>query len=650
MMKYNRFGTVLWVLWCAGCVCRLSAQLPDEVSARECAAAFLNGKGKVFKRSSGSLHLLHSDKGGYVFTPSDGQGFVWIGGSGGNPSVAGYSLTGDVRAVSMPSVWAEVMSVSPDVRDRRDRPERTEPVAPLLSSVWVQDAPYNGKCPYYRYADGTLSKTPCLVGCVATAVSEVIRYYAHPTALLDTLHGWKTDHYELTDVLPGTRIDWEHILDRYDYGYTATEAEAVQDLSLYCGMACRMNYGVGSSGSNISRLLTPLQRVFGYRYVNLYDRSMYSLDSWHDVLRYELRRGVPFVYSGFNFQFNGHAFVIDGMDEQGLYHVRWGESDGFYDGYFDIDLLGEFERKEELTEVGSQMGFFCNQGALAFHPEPIEAYKGDTLTYRPEDVTVDAVRFRGQPDTDGWTTASVTITNHSADTIRYTVLAFMSDTPEVESWSKVDDVGITAVNLYPESTTDFSLHCNFKRSGTHYFGLTGDQQHLLYMEPLRVEEGKGYKLQVGAEEVLRLGAHDIALRMRVENTAEEGRCGDVMAYTLYRKGNPNLMAHWRILDLAPGEEMTDTVSFGGLEAGTEYVIRVRCPWTIVCSYEFSTLASDGVGHVTDGEDGEADVYTLQGVRVGRIGTAGRERGMAGFPKGIYLLVPRGGKPEKVFNY
>lgn len=648
-MRNGVLKVILCVLCCAGCAGRLSAQLPDEATARAYAADFLGGKGAVAKRSAGGLNLLRSEKAGYVFAPSDGQGFVWVGGTAGRPVVVGYSLTGDVRGAAMPSVLAEVMDAGPDVRALRDEPERTEPVAPLLSSVWVQDAPYNGKCPYYRYADGRLSSTPCLVGCVATAASEVVRYYAHPEALLDTLHGWQTDHYELTDVLPGTRIDWENILDCYDDGYTDAEAEAVQELSLYCGMACRMDYGVWASGSNTYKLIEPLQRAFGYRYVNFYDRSMYSPGGWNGALRHELRRGVPLVYCGFNYQFTGHAFVIDGMDEQGFYHVRWGEGHGYYDGYFDIDLLSTFERKEEPTEVGGMSGFFCNQSALAFHPEPLEAYEGDTLTYKAEDVTVDEVRFRRTPDTNGLVAADVTVTNHSADSIRYTLLGFVSDTPEVTDWSAVDDVAFTAVNLYPGCTTEFTLYCDFKRSGTRYFGLTGDQVHLLYMEPLRVDEGKEYTLRVGEGEVLQAGAHDVTLRLQVENDSEAGWCGDVLTYTLYPIGGEHYWTHWRILDLEPGKAIADTVSFGGLEAEKEYVLRVRCPWTVIYSYEFATLSSDGIKSVAEKEDEDAEVYTLQGVRVGRIGVGGRERVMARLPRGIYLIVPRNGKPEKVFK-
>ena len=45
-----------------------------------------------------------------------------------------------------------------------------QPVAPLLTTVRHQSAPYNRCCPRTLRPDGTLSPEPCLVGCVATAM------------------------------------------------------------------------------------------------------------------------------------------------------------------------------------------------------------------------------------------------------------------------------------------------------------------------------------------------------------------------------------------------------------------------------------------------------------------------------------------------
>lgn len=642
---------ILYIIFSIGLLQNLSAQLPDEMAARILASDFFRNKTETSKRNGGDLQLLHVGRGGFIYVPADGEGFVWISGKEGEPVVVGYGWGTDVWGASLPPVLAGVMDAMPETFISTEKKTKiTEPVAPLLSSVWVQDAPFNGKCPYYRYENGALSSRPCLVGCVATATSEVMRYYAHPETLLDTLHGWKTEHYELPDVMPGTSIDWVNILDRYDNGYTDAEAEAIQDLSLFCGMACQMNYGIWASGSSIYKLIEPLQRVFGYRYVNLYDRSLYSLGGWDGVLSHELKRGVPLVYCGFNIQFSGHAFVLDGMDGHGFYHIRWGDSNGYFDGYYDIDILEITDRREESPEIGRQMGFFCNQSALAFHPDSIGMCANDTLGYKADDVTLDELTFKRKPDTNGLVTAEVKMTNHSADTIRYTLLAFVADSLEVTDWTDVDDVAITAVNLYPGETSIFDLYCDFKRSGLHYFGLTGDQVHLLYMEPLQVDEGGDYRLNVGEGETLQVGMDDVTLRLRVSNESVEGWCGDLVTYTLYPEGDTHYISHWTLLDLAPGEVMADTLHFGGLEPGTDYLLRVRCPWDVIYTYEFSTLSADCIKSVVADKHKECQLYNLQGVRLACVSSVELKHVLEKLPIGIYIVVRYDGKVEKVYNH
>ena len=90
------------------------------------------------------------------------------------------------------------------------RPERA--VAPLLKTIRVQSAPYNCSCPYYNYGD-SISSEPCLVGCVATAIEQLLSYYRYPDALLDSIPGWETENYSLVTVPSGSKIDWDDVAD-----------------------------------------------------------------------------------------------------------------------------------------------------------------------------------------------------------------------------------------------------------------------------------------------------------------------------------------------------------------------------------------------------------------------------------------------------
>ena len=134
-------------------------------------------------------------------------------------------------------------------------------VEPLLTDTWDQYAPFNNLCP----VDSTGER--CVVGCVATAMSQVMRYWEWP------IRG--TGSHEYVDSL-GTGLtlsadfsshtyDWAQMLDRYVEGnYTQAQADAVALLSLDCGIAVNMRYEAGSSGANSIRQPMALVNYFGY--------------------------------------------------------------------------------------------------------------------------------------------------------------------------------------------------------------------------------------------------------------------------------------------------------------------------------------------------------------------------------------------------
>ena len=51
----------------------------------------------------------------------------------------------------------------------------------------------------------------------------------------------------------------------------------------------------------------------------------------------ELATGRP-IYISRSTKYDGHAFVVCGMDEQELYYVNW-RGGGSCDGYFDFDVV-----------------------------------------------------------------------------------------------------------------------------------------------------------------------------------------------------------------------------------------------------------------------------------------------------------------------
>ena len=219
----------------------------------------------------------------------------------------------------------------------------------LISSQWGQDAPYSYWCPT-GYGEICNDYTPdvvhCCVGCVATALAQLTRYYRFPAHAAGTANFMIGDQDASTSF--DATFDWDNMLDTYPEGqYTEAQGRAAALLSYVCGLVSWMNYGTNESGSSNEAALEGAKNFFGYnKDATIVVRSDYSEPEWMDMVYNELSNRRPLYYQGVYVDFNpttglvaaGHSFLIDGYNEQGMVHVNWGWY-GNYDGYFDIALL-----------------------------------------------------------------------------------------------------------------------------------------------------------------------------------------------------------------------------------------------------------------------------------------------------------------------
>lgn len=219
----------------------------------------------------------------------------------------------------------------------------------LITSQWGQDAPYSYWCPtgYGEICDDyTPDVVHCCVGCVATALAQIVRYYrfpAHAAGTADFMIGDK-----VTSPSFDAAFDWDNMLDTYPEGqYTETQGRAVALLSYVCGLISGMTYATNESGSSNHSGLEGAKNYFGYSNdAEIVVRSDYSEPDWMDMVYNELSHQRPLYYQGVYVNFipstglvaAGHSFIIDGYNEQGMVHVNWGWY-GNYDCYFDIALL-----------------------------------------------------------------------------------------------------------------------------------------------------------------------------------------------------------------------------------------------------------------------------------------------------------------------
>lgn len=290
----------------------------------------------------------------YVFDNGADKGFTIVSGDDELPEIVGYSAHGNSENLMKTEGCAAFLKAyqkfvaaftQGDAKARKilaeqralkaDGRYQQPKIDPLLGDIaWNQETPYNKMCPEYK--GSKLSAT----GCVATAMAQVMMYYKYPKELKADIPAYTTatNKLKVNAISEGEKYDWANMLPTYTEGeYNTTQADAVAKLMFHCGAAVQMDYGP-SSGA----LVRPedMSTYFGYDADLLQKvyRSVYTLAEWKKILDRELEAKRPILYGGFASNEDGHLFVCDGSDGEGLYHINWGWS-GYSDGYFDITLL-----------------------------------------------------------------------------------------------------------------------------------------------------------------------------------------------------------------------------------------------------------------------------------------------------------------------
>lgn len=293
----------------------------------------------------------------YVFDKAEG-GFVIVSGEDRLPAIVGYTDHGSFDAANMPdglrfyleAYAATVKSVAAGNttygESGDDEGVDYPNVAPLLGDVeWNQDAPYNLYCPVYEETDpetGEVVSGQYPTGCAATAAAQIMKYHQFPTHQPD-LAGYTTKSGITIDPVaaddsPAGAYDYEHMLPKYYGNEDETENSAVAKLMAHIGQAMTMNYNVAGSAVNEDQVKAGFTTM-GYdtTLLQMVYRFQFTRRGWLEVINNELRHARPIEYMGY-VGLSGHAFVLDGCDGHGFYHINWGWG-GMANGNFDIAVL-----------------------------------------------------------------------------------------------------------------------------------------------------------------------------------------------------------------------------------------------------------------------------------------------------------------------
>ena len=476
-MRKNIFVLLLSILAFQICLAAPRSYKQARAIALQKAAALgvVNPKASLSKQSPGGAEETDG-KAFYLFNNGGNKGFVIVSGDDRLPEVIGYATSGTMAEDNMPIQLKSLLDAfekqygemaGDDTRLESAMAERMAlaessaaakvSVSPLLGDImWDQSEPFYNMCPI---SEGR----HCATGCVATAMAQVIRYYRYPTQLKNNIPSYtsKSGFTSSEITASSTTYDYDKMLGQYVSGnYSDEQASAVATLMLHCGCAVQMEYGVAGSYAITSSTSHVLGAYFAYDKSTLafVDRCDYSLEEWCSIIDHELSHNRPIIYEGRTLSNEGHAFVCDGANGDGFYHINWGWS-GSGNGYFDISLLNPFDAESTTGAGGYNIGMGMTIGikpSTQTGTAPIAKAKGLDAYVKSVDmenrtVNVDVYNM-SYNDFTGWVALAVKEgTGHKLISGKTTSLKFSAQA--INGAFNINSSSLTFNHSFPVGTT-----------------------------------------------------------------------------------------------------------------------------------------------------------------------------------------------------
>ena len=386
----------------------------DATTARMTANSFWKQKaatGKFKAASTADIKLAYTEKSSvsgnafYVFN-IDGGGWVIVAGDDYAKQVLAYGNTGNIDMNNMPgNMKAYLNMLKGQIETAQAYKGKTVPVKasknrtvvePLLKSSWGQGEPWNLLCPTNSLGQRTS------VGCAPLAMAQVMNYWKYPNEVSE-ISGYSGNYISL----PATTFNYDLILDQYRYydpvtgnpiivDYTDEQANEVAKLSRYCGQACKSRYGnSGTSTGSYSYDQRDGFKTFGYNenlqligkdaFYYTDNSNDYTIDDWCALICTELEAGHPIPYHDV---WEGHAWVLDGVDADGKFHMNWGFN-GKFDGWYEIDAMSFHPYGDDEIWDFSQSSNSGNQMVIGCYPYEGYVIPGDEPQGLRGDVNMD---------------------------------------------------------------------------------------------------------------------------------------------------------------------------------------------------------------------------------------------------------------------
>ena len=304
----------------------------------------------------------------YIYNDSRGKGFVVVAGDDDMGQVLGYSHTGTLDTLRAGQELKFLLSAYRDAFHQLQRqpatratvtttPPKRKAVAPMLTTAWNQDDPYSRLTGYN------------FTGCVATAVAQIMYYHRWPERGKGSYsYVVRSDNRTMSVDFSQSVYPWDKMLPKYNTRMALADAEACEAVALLMrdvGVSVNMQYSPTSSGAQTFMAAKALKTYFDYS-TSMLNKSDEGAAAFTRILRKEIENGFPVYISGsVKSGGSGHAWVVDGVDKDNLFHMNFGWGGGG-DGYFSVTALNLATTGQEFG--GKPLSFNKQVQIVLVHP------------------------------------------------------------------------------------------------------------------------------------------------------------------------------------------------------------------------------------------------------------------------------------------
>ena len=296
----------------------------------------------------------------YILSHNPEPGFVIVAADDRVQPILGYSINSEVPNPLPTHIAAFLQSYNLEIAYYKDNnitategitalwnsliegeytPQSTTALPPMLTTTWDQSPRYNNLCP-------DSAGQHAVTGCTATATAQIMKYWNWPPTGVGS-HSYMEDNFGyLSADFGATTYEWNNMPNALNGNSSAAQINAVATLMYHVGVAVEMDYGIHGSGAYVHSYGFPysassqnaLPTYFHYKStLHSYFKDYTSDNDWIEAITADLDAGRPVLETGYG-DGGGHAFVIDGYDNNGLFHINWGWG-GYMDGYFSQNAL-----------------------------------------------------------------------------------------------------------------------------------------------------------------------------------------------------------------------------------------------------------------------------------------------------------------------